>query len=373
MANENLVVPKGDENKAGKAVRTFDIDIAYRDDGALASDLGSIIEQARSAAYRAVDVVLVYRNWLIGKRIAEEELKGAGRAAYGTSQLATLADELTVTYGKGFDSSNLYRYLAFFKRFPIFDTLCPKSGAWLGWSHYRTLLQVESDEALRWYLDEAAAEAWSVRTLQRNISSQYYERTLLSQSKDSVRSEMIEITKPLQRKLEFIKNPVIAEFLGVKQDTSFTESDLESAILDNVREFLMELGKGYAFVARQQRIQTEKEDYYIDLVFYNYILKCFVLIDLKTSKITHQDVGQMDMYVRMYDQLRRGEGDNPTLGILLCSDTDSDIAKYSILHGNEQLFATKYRLCLPSDAELRKEIETQKQIFIDQHQNDTRQ
>ena len=240
----------------------------------------------------------------------------------------------------------------------------------LGWSHYRVLLQVEDDLALRWYLDEAAAETWSVRTLQRNISSQYYERTLLSQSKDAVRAEMVEITRPLQEKLEFIKNPVIAEFLGVKQDTSFTENDLETAILDNVREFLMELGKGYAFVARQQHIHTEKEDYYIDLVFYNYILKCFVLIDLKTSKITHQDVGQMDMYVRMYDQLKRGEGDNPTLGIVLCSDTDSDIAKYSILHGNEQLFATKYRLCLPSDEELRKEIEVQKQIFVEQHAKD---
>lgn len=288
----------------------LDIDISYRNDGSLATDLGSII------------------------------------------------------------ASNLYRYLAFFKRFKILDTVCPKSGMCLGWSHYRVLLQVEDDLALRWYLDEAAAETWSVRTLQRNISSQYYERTLLSQSKDAVRAEMVEITKPLQEKLEFIKNPVIAEFLGVKQDTSFTENDLETAILDNVRDFLMELGKGYAFVARQQHIHTEKEDYYIDLVFYNYILKCFVLIDLKTSKITHQDVGQMDMYVRMYDQLKRGEGDNPTLGIVLCSDTDSDIAKYSILHGNEQLFATKYRLCLPSDEELRKEIEVQKQMFIEQHTKD---
>ena len=240
----------------------------------------------------------------------------------------------------------------------------------MGWYQYRTLLQVENPDAVRWYIDEAEAGTWSGRTLQRNISSQYYERTLLSQSKDAVRAEMVEITKPLQEKLEFIKNPVIAEFLGVKQDTSFTENDLETAILDNVREFLMELGKGYAFVARQQHIHTEKEDYYIDLVFYNYILKCFVLIDLKTSKITHQDVGQMDMYVRMYDQLKRGEGDNPTLGIVLCSDTDSDIAKYSILHGNEQLFATKYRLCLPSDEELRKEIEVQKQMFIEQHTKD---
>ena len=297
-------------------------------------------------------------------------MRGDVRAAYGRSQLSNLAKALTEKYGRGFDASNLYRYLAFFKRFKILDTVCPKSGMCLGWSHYRVLLQVEDDLALRWYLDEAAAETWSVRTLQRNISSQYYERTLLSQSKDAVRAEMVEITKPLQEKLEFIKNPVIAEFLGVKQDTSFTENDLETAILDNVRDFLMELGKGYAFVARQQHIHTEKEDYYIDLVFYNYILKCFVLIDLKTSKITHQDVGQMDMYVRMYDQLKRSEGDNPTLGIVLCSDTDSDIAKYSILHGNEQLFATKYRLCLPSDEELRKEIEVQKQIFVEQHAKD---
>ena len=348
-------------------MKNLDLDIAYRSGGTLAADLGSIIEQAKSVACRAVDVALVYRNWLLGKRIAEEELRGAGRAEYGKAQLAALADELTDKYGSGFDFGSLYKYLAFFKRFKILDSLSPKSGRLLSWTHYRHLLQVESDEALRWYLDEAAAEAWSVRTLQRNISSQYYERTLLAQSKDAVHAEMVSLTKPLQQKLEFIKNPVIAEFLGVKQDTSFTESSLETAILDNVREFLMELGKGYAFVARQQHIHTEKEDYYVDLVFYNYILKCFVLIDLKTSKITHQDVGQMDMYVRMYDQLKRGDGDNPTLGILLCSDTDSDIAKYSILHGSEQLFATKYRLCLPSEEDLRREIETQNQTFIDQY------
>ena len=348
----------------------LDIDISYRNDGSLATDLGSIIEQAKGVAYRAVDTVLVYRNWLLGKRIAEEELKGAARAEYGKETMMQLSAALTAKYGKGFSFVSLYQFLAFFKKFPILNALRTKSGGVLGWYQYRTLLQVENPDAVRWYIDEAEAGTWSGRTLQRNISSQYYERTLLSQSKDAVRAEMVEITKPLQEKLEFIKNPVIAEFLGVKQDTSFTENDLETAILDNVRDFLMELGKGYAFVARQQHIHTEKEDYYIDLVFYNYILKCFVLIDLKTSKITHQDVGQMDMYVRMYDQLKRGEGDNPTLGIVLCSDTDSDIAKYSILHGNEQLFATKYRLCLPSDEELRKEIEVQKQMFIEQHTKD---
>ena len=335
--------------------------------GEITKDLGKIIERAQQAAYRSVDVMLVYRNWFIGKRIAEEELRGGSRAEYGKSQMFDLAVALTAKYGKGFDSSNLYKYLAFFKRFPILDTLCPKSGMRLGWSHYRVLLQVENDEALRWYLDEAAAETWGVRVLQRNISSQYYERMFLSQAKEPVRAEMVKFTEPFQARLEFVKNPVVAEFLGVKQDTSFTEEKLETAILDNLREFLMELGKGYAFVARQQHIHTEKDDYYIDLVFYNYILKCFVLIDLKTSKITHQDVGQMDMYVRMYDELKRSEGDNPTLGIILCSDTDSDIAKYSMLRGNEQLFASKYRLCLPSEAELKAEIEAQKARFVEQH------
>lgn len=169
-------------------------------------------------------------------------------------------------------------------------------------------------------------------------------------------------------KLEFIKNPVVAEFLGLSEDLSFTENDLESSILSNLQKFIMELGKGYAFVARQQHIHTEKQEYYIDLVFYNYILKCFVLFDLKINKITHQDVGQMDMYIRMYDEMKRGEGDNPTLGVLLCADTDEDIAKYSVLHGNEQLFATKYKLYLPSEEELRAEIETQKAMFLLQQQ-----
>lgn len=217
-------------------------------------------------------------------------------------------------------------------------------------------------------MNEAGEQVWGVRTLQRNISSQYYQRMLMSQHKDMVKREMLEITQPLQDRLEFIKNPVVAEFLGMSQNTDFTETKLETAILNNIQRFLMELGKGYAFVARQQHIHTEKEDYFIDLVFYNFILKCFVLVDLKTSKITHQDVGQMDMYIRMYDALKRTEGDNPTLGIILCADTDSDIAKFSILHGNEQLFASKYVLYLPSEAELRTEIETQKEIFLEQHQ-----
>ena len=292
---------------------------------------------------------------------------GRDRAEYGSYIVDSFSTSLSNLYGDGFDRRSLYMFLQFYKRFQIVDSLSPQSGGLLSWTHYRKLLQVESNEALVWYRDEAARESWGVRTLQSNISSQYYERTLLSQNKDAVKSEMVKITRPLQDKLEFIKNPVIAEFLGLSQRTDFTESDLETCILDNLGKLLMELGKGYAFVARQQHIHTEKADYFIDLVFYNYILKCFVLIDLKTSKITHQDVGQMDMYVRMYDERKRSEGDNPTLGIILCSDTDSDVARYSMLHGSEQLFASKYKLMLPTEEELRAEIEAQKTFWIEQH------
>lgn len=262
--------------------------------------------------------------------------------------------------------------MKFHQEFPqILDSLRPKSGRPLSWTHYRILLQETSPEARVWYAKEAQEQAWSVRTLQRNISSQYYYRMLMSQNTEPVEKEMKELTATYQAdKLEFIKNPVIAEFLGLSSNTDFTESELEQRIITHIQKFLMELGKGYAFVARQQHIRTEKEDYYIDLVFYNYILKCFVLIDLKTSKITHQDVGQMDMYIRMYDEMKRNEGDNPTLGIILCSDTDEDIAKYSILHGHEQLFASKYKTCLPSEEQLREEIEIQKRFYYLQKEED---
>ena len=342
---------------------TDEIEIRYSTGGTLAADAKSIIDAARSAAYRSVNVALVRRNWLLGRRIAEEVLKGEGRAEYGKQVILGLAADLTAEYGKGFEFRNLYGFLQFYREYPILQSLIAKSRVVLPWTHYLKLLQVKNVEARDWYIRESVEEGWNTRTLQRNISSQYYERTLLSQHREVVKDEMHEITQSLQDKLEFIKNPVVCEFLGLKQESEFTESDLETRIIDNIRSVLMELGKGYAFVARQQHIRTEKEDYFIDLVFYNYILKCFVLVDLKTSKVTHQDVGQMDMYVRMYDELKRGEGDNPTLGILLCSDTDEDIARYSILKGNEQLFATKYRLCLPSEARLRAEIEAQKAIY----------
>lgn len=358
------------ENKLEKTGQNSFMDNFVKTDDIL-NDMCGIIESSQKAAYQAVNIALVQRNWLLGYRIAEEELGGQERSEYGLQIIKKLSKELTNRYGKGYDKGTLYRCLKFYKMFPeIVASLRQQSGAILSWTHYRILIQVEDKSARDWYEKESAEQTWSVRTLQRNISSQYYYRMLGTQKKELVESEMKELTAPYQNdKLEFIKNPVVAEFLGFSQNTDFTESDLEKSILSNLQKFLMELGKGYAFVARQQHIHTEKQDYYIDLVFYNYILKCFVLIDLKTEKITHQDVGEMDMYIRMYDELKRSEGDNPTIGIVLCSDTDDDIARYSVMHGNEQLFASKYKLYLPTKEELKAEIETQKAMFYLQQQD----
>ena len=340
--------------------------IKYQNTENVLNDVCTIIDSAKEYAYQSVNVALVERNWLIGYRIAEEELKGKNRADYGVEIIKKLSKELTKQYGKGFENRNLYYFLKFYKMFPkILHSVSSKCGRMLSWTHYRILLQVFDKQARDWYEKEAIDQTWSVRTLQRNISSQYYYRLLKSQVKEPVIKEMKEKTKKydLSSKLEFIKNPVIAEFLGYSLDSSYTETELEACIISNLQKFLTELGKGYAFVGRQQHIHTEKEDYYIDLVFYNYILKCFVLIDLKTKKITHQDVGQMDMYVRMYDDLKKSDDDNPTIGILLCTETDEDIARYSVLNGNEQLFTSKYKLYLPSEEELRAEIESQKTLF----------
>lgn len=332
-----------------------------------------VIKSAQQTAYRQINETLVRRNWELGRMIAEEELKGEDRAKYGAAVVKELSKYLTEQYGKGFTKRDLYNYLTFYKYYThlfvgtnekVYSVSAQFNGL-LTWTHYRTLIQELNDDARVWYEKEAAEQNWSVRTLQRNISSQYYFRMLASQQKELVQKEMLELTTPLNNPdpTEFIKNPVIGEFLGFTPDASFRETELEQAIIDNIERFLLELGKGFAFVARQQHIHTEKEDYFIDLVFYNYFLKCFVLIDLKTSKIRHQDVGQMDMYVRMFDELKRSKDDNPTIGILLCNDTDEDIARYSVLHDNNQLFASKYMLYMPTQEQLRAEIERQKQIF----------
>ena len=332
--------------------------------GNIYKDAQNIIEQARKYAYQAIDIAMVQRNWLLGKRIADEELQGGNRAEYGKEIIKGLADYLTNMYGKGFTKSNLYQFVQFYKFFPdIFHAASGKLRI-LSWTHYRNLLRVSDKNARDWYLKEATNEVWSSRTLDRNIASQYYYRLLQSQNKQVVEAEMKQITEPYQQdKLEFIKNPVVAEFLGLSPNSDFSETKLESSIITHIQKFVMELGKGYAFVARQQHIKTDMGDYFIDLVFYNYILKCFLLIDLKTSRITHQDVGQMDMYVRMYDSLKRTEGDNPTIGLILCSETSEDMARYSVLRDNERLFQAKYLTYLPSIEQLKEEIELQKEIF----------
>lgn len=328
-------------------------------------EIKQIVTQARQKAYAAINSAMVDAYWQMGKRIVEQEQQGKDRADYGSQLLKSLSKELTAEFGKGFSTNSLYYFRQFYL---AFSEKLPTLWGILTWSHYKRLLSVSNAEARAWYLKEAAEQMWSYRTLDRNIGSQYYERLLLSQHKDTVETEMRTLTEPFEQdRMEFIKNPTVAEFIGLTPNSDFTESDLEGAIIGNLQKFLLELGKGFSFVARQKLIRTEKKDYFIDLVFYNYILKSFVLIDLKTTTITHQDVGQMDMYVRMYDERVRGEGDNPTIGIVLCSETDEDIARYSVLHDNDRLFASKYMLYMPTEEELRKEIERQKEFYRLQH------
>lgn len=327
------------------------------------SDIVEIIIRGRDDAYKVVNESMVRTYWTIGKRIVEEEQHGESRAEYGTQLIKNLSKSLTEYFGKGFTERNLRSFRQFYMLFPDYEIWHARVPN-LKWTHFRSLITVDNPEARNWYMNEAASENWASRTLDRNISSQYYYRLLQSQHKEPVVQEMKEKTASFQAdQQEFIKNPVVTEFLGLSSNIDFTESKLESAILTHIQKFLLELGKGYAFVARQQHLSTDAGDFYIDLVFYNYLLRAFLLIDLKTTKITHQDVGQMDMYVRMYDDLKRTEGDNPSIGLILCTETSKDIAKYSVLHENPQLFAAKYLTYLPSEEELRREIERQKEIF----------
>ena len=333
---------------------------------ALVDDVKLIVERGLHEAYRSVNTVSILTYWNVGRRIVEEEQHGSSRAEYGKQVLKDLAQVLVPLYGSSYSERNLYSMRQFFLYFKDLEILNSRVQN-LSWTHYRMLLRVPDENARYWYLREASQEMWSVRTLSRNIGSQYYYRLLQSPKKDKVIAEMQELTKPLQQgKDDIVKNPVVAEFLGL-ENTDYSESDLEQAIINHLQKFIMEMGRGFAYMGRQQLIRTDTQDYYIDLVFYNVVLKCYVLFDLKVGVITHQDVGQMDMYVRMYDELKRTEGDNPTIGIVLCSETSKDIARYSILKGNEQLFAAKYLPMLPTDEVLRREIEQQKEIFYLQH------
>jgi predicted nuclease of restriction endonuclease-like (RecB) superfamily len=322
----------------------------------LLSDIRQIIEQARQRIYQTVNSEMVQAYWHIGRLIVEDEQQGQQRAAYGKQQLQQLSEHLTREFGKGFDASNLRNMRSFYLCFPNRDALRHK----LSWTHYRLLIRVENSKAREWYLQEAMDQNWSARALERQIGVLYYERLLASQDRAAVEQEAKANTNELRARPEdYLRDPYVLDFLNLPSQ-SFLESELEQGLIDNLQQFLLELGKGFAFVARQQRISTDDQDFYIDLVFYNFKLKCFLLIDLKLGKLTHQDVGQMDSYVRIYDRHKKGEDDNPTIGLILCSQKSETIAKYSVLADNQQLFAAKYLPYLPTEDELRLELERER-------------
>lgn len=326
-------------------------------------DVRQILLSARSKTYRAVNTAMVEAYWLIGKRIVEEEQNGKSRAEYGKRLLENLSKSLSNDFGKGFSYANLRNFRQFYLTYPdqeICYTVCSK----LSWSHNRLIMRIDNEQARTYYLTESKAENWSVRQLQRNINSHYYER-LLSSPKEKNKLTLT-VPETANNTGDFIKDPYVLEFLNLPENAKLQETHLEQAIISNLQAFLLEIGKGFSFVARQFRISTETSHFYIDLVFYNYLLKCFVIIDLKTSKLTHQDIGQMDMYVRMFDDLKRGEDDNPTIGIILCNDKEETLVKYSVLKESEQLFASKYRLILPTEEELKEELEREIRLLEEQ-------
>lgn len=331
----------------------------------LVTDIRNIIEEGRRRAFASAGQIAILTYWNIGRRIVEEEQSGNTRAAYGKMLIPDLAEKLTSEYGSGYSKRNLAYYRKFYLTFNDIEILHTRVQN-LNWSHIRRLLSVNSPEAREWYLKTAAEDMWSVKTLDRNISSQYYERRLATQRKGLVSNASQDETDPT----EYIKNPMVAEFMGFHRDNNYSENQLEQALVENLEKFILELGRGFAFVERQQHIVTDTSDFYIDLVFYNFKMKRFVIFELKTHKLTHQDIGQLDMYVRMYDDLIKGSDDAPTIGVLLCTDTDNTIARYSVLHDSDQLFATKFMTYMPSEDELRNEIEQQKRFFLEQHGNE---
>ncbi|HAY3541988.1 PDDEXK nuclease domain-containing protein [Elizabethkingia anophelis] len=326
------------------------------------SEIRNILAQARMKAYQSVNSVMVEAYWLIGKRIVEEEQNGKKRAEYGEALLKYLSVALTKEFGKGFSSSNLRNFRQFYLTYSdpeICYTLCSK----LTWSHNRLIMRIDSNAARNYYLKEASEQNWSVRVLERHINTFYYERLLSTQNKEETVQYSTGENNDLAR--DFIKDPYVFEFLNIPEPISASENDIEAALIGNLQQFLLELGKGFSFIGRQFRISTETSHFYIDLVFYNYILKCFVLFDLKIAKLTHQDAGQMDMYIRMFDDLKKQPEDNPTIGIILCTEKDETVVKYSILNEHKQLFATKYLPYLPTEEELTAEIKREK-LFLKQ-------
>ncbi len=319
----------------------------------LYKNVKQVIEEARGAVYRSANITMVQSYWHIGKLIVEEEQNGKERAEYGKELIRNLSEKLSLDFGKGFTETNLKYMRQFYNLFGNSHALRGE----LSWTHYRLLLKVEKETARIFYVTEAIAGNWSTRTLERQINSFYYERSQMSSQdgKQLVKQEA-ESKKEIAQPKDIIKDPYVLEFLGLKSNTAFYERELEQAIINKLQEFLLELGKGFCFVGRQHRITAEHEHFYVDLVFYNYILKCFLLIDLKTGKLTHQDIGQMDMYVRYFEDQVRQENDNPTIGLILCAEKNKALAKYSLLNDNKQIFASKYKMYLPTEEELQMEI-----------------
>ncbi|AZB17547.1 DUF1016 domain-containing protein [Chryseobacterium indologenes] len=304
--------------------------------------IAKIIVDSKSSLYRTTNTILLNMYWEIGKLIVQDEQNGEKRAGYGKHILKNLANQLSLEFGKGFNERNLNNMRAFFSSFPIWNAVRTE----LSWTHYRIISRIDNPDHRIQYVNHAIEGNWNTRTLQRNIDSQYLGRLLKFPDKNDEK----EVSS-------FIKDPYIFEFLGLPTDTTQTETQIETALISHLQKFLMELGKGFAFVARQQHIVTDTSDFFIDLVFYNYYLKCFVLVDLKTHKLTHEAIGQMDMYVRMYNDLKKGDDDNPTIGIILCTEKDETVVKYSVMSENEKLFASKYRTYLPDEIELKQLIE----------------
>ncbi len=328
----------------------------------LYSDVRNIIEAARANAYRAVNITMVKAYWNIGRAIVEEEQKGGNRAEYGTFLVENISATLSEEYGKGFDKTNLWNMIRFYRQFPILDALRQE----LSWTHYRILLRVEEAPAREFYLQECVDGNWSTRQLERQINSLYFERILMSskEGRKLVKKEPEDKKENIQPG-QLIKDPYVLEFLNLKPATNFYEKEIEQALIDKLKEFLLELGKGFSFVSRQYRISSDTKHFYVDLVFYNYILRCFLLIDLKTGELTHQDIGQMDFYVRFFEDQVRQESDNPTIGLILCAEKDRTIVKYSLLNESKQIFASKYKLYMPTVKELEQEI-TRERLQIEQ-------
>jgi len=321
-------------------------------------NIKAVLEKARSTAYRAVNFAMVQAYWEIGRIIVEDEQKGAERAEYGKALVKELSVRLTRDYGKGFTESNLKYMRQFYLTFQNSHALRDE----LSWTHYRLILKVEKEEARNFYMLEAIKDNWSTRVLERQINSLLYERLALSKDKRKV-LELSTKGLVIQEPEDIIKDPYVLEFLDLKESRNFLEKDLEHALIDKLQAFLLELGKGFSFVARQRRITVDGDHYYIDLVFYNYVLKCFVLIDLKVGKLTHQDIGQMDFYARYFEKEEKLDGDNPSIGLILCSDKNETMVRYTLLEDSKQIFASKYKLYLPTERELKAELERERKML----------